>query len=166
MLHCTSHCSLRHCALRCCQWHAAVFTTSHPLTAVSLCFDLCCCAHTATAAWLLQASFLEITSSTFRRWLHLWLKQLAAATKGPLAAAFEACRGVIRCGYQPSMQNLLPFMMAEVAGQSQQGLQLVLQEVSAVMEVRWENILWAEAHVAHCKEEPSSPCSCTQRLGT
>jgi len=45
-----------------------------------------------------------------------------------------ACRGVASWD-QPLMIFLLPFVMAEVAGQSQQGLQWVLQEVAAVMEV-------------------------------
>jgi hypothetical protein len=64
----------------------------------------------------------------------MWLKQLATASSGPLSAAFMACRGVASWD-QPLMIFLLPFVMAEVAGQSQQGLQWVLQEVAAVMEV-------------------------------
>eukprot|EP00775_Hariotina_reticulata_P013107 gene13107-13235_t len=70
---------------------------------------------------------------TFRRWLHMWLKQLATASTGPLSAALMACRGVASWD-QPLMIYLLPFMMAEVAGLSEQGLQWVLQEVAAVME--------------------------------
>lgn len=30
--------------------------------------------------------------TTFRRWLHAWLKVLCSRTSGPLAFAFEACR--------------------------------------------------------------------------
>lgn len=72
---------------------------------------------------------------TFRRWLYLWLKQLAAHTCGPLAAAFEACRGVTYWD-QPLMLYLLPYMMVEAAGQGAEGLQLVAQELEAVMQVR------------------------------
>jgi hypothetical protein len=74
-------------------------------------------------------------SHTFRRWLNLWLKQLTELSTGPLAAAFEACRGVMNWD-QPLMMALLPYMMVEVAGQGGQGLDLVVQEISAVMQVR------------------------------
>ncbi|WIA34494.1 hypothetical protein OEZ86_012821 [Tetradesmus obliquus] len=70
---------------------------------------------------------------TFRRWLNLWLKQLAELSAGPLAPAFEACRGVMAWD-APLMMGLLPYMMAEVAGQGGEGLELVVREISAVMQ--------------------------------
>eukprot|EP00883_Tetradesmus_obliquus_P008640 jgi/Sobl393_1/19368/SZX76090.1 len=70
---------------------------------------------------------------TFRRWLNLWLKQLAELSSGPLAPAFEACRGVMAWD-APLMMGLLPYMMAEVAGQGGEGLELVVREISAVMQ--------------------------------
>jgi hypothetical protein len=76
---------------------------------------------------------------TFRRWLYLWLKQLAGHTSGPLAAAFEACRGVTYWD-QPLMLYLLPYMMVEAAGQGAEGLQLVAQELEAVMQVCFERV--------------------------
>lgn len=51
------------------------------------------------------------------------------------AGAFEACRGVTYWD-QPLMLYLLPFMMVEAAGQGGDGLQLVAQEIHAVMQVR------------------------------
>jgi hypothetical protein len=50
------------------------------------------------------------------------------------ADAFEACRGVTYWD-QPLMLYLLPFMMAEAAGQGPDGLQMVAQEIQAVMQV-------------------------------
>eukprot|EP00878_Enallax_costatus_P022474 GHUV01023843.1.p1 GENE.GHUV01023843.1~~GHUV01023843.1.p1 ORF type:complete len:1333 (+),score=447.74 GHUV01023843.1:514-3999(+) len=73
------------------------------------------------------------TPTTFRRWLHAWLKVLCSQTSGPLAFAFEACRGVTFWD-QPLMLYLLPYMLAEVAGQGGDGLQLIIQELTAVMQ--------------------------------
>lgn len=72
---------------------------------------------------------------SFRRWLFLWVKQLSRCTCAPLAAAFEACRGMTSWD-TPLMVFLLPFMMVEVAGQSEEGLQMIIREMAAVMEVR------------------------------
>jgi hypothetical protein len=73
-------------------------------------------------------------SHTFRRWLNLWLKQLTDLSSGPLSAAFEACRACMNWD-QPLMMALLPYLMVEVAGQGGPGLDLVVQEISAVMQV-------------------------------
>lgn len=50
------------------------------------------------------------------------------------SGAFEACRGVTYWD-QPLMLYLLPFLMVEAAGQGGDGLQLVAQEIHAVMQV-------------------------------
>eukprot|EP00879_Flechtneria_rotunda_P008531 GHRR01008938.1.p1 GENE.GHRR01008938.1~~GHRR01008938.1.p1 ORF type:complete len:1480 (+),score=620.50 GHRR01008938.1:516-4442(+) len=70
---------------------------------------------------------------TFRRWLHLWLKQLSWHTSGPLSVAFDACRGVATWD-QPLMLFLLPFVLAEVAGQGGKGLDMLVNELTAIMQ--------------------------------
>ena len=50
------------------------------------------------------------------------------------AAAFEACRGVTNWD-QPLMLYLLPFMLVETAGQGGDSLNMVAQEIHAVMQV-------------------------------
>lgn len=50
------------------------------------------------------------------------------------AAAFEACRGVTYWD-QPLMLYLLPYMAVEAAGQGGEPLQMVAQEIHAVMQV-------------------------------
>ena len=68
-----------------------------------------------------------------RRLLHDAVSRLCLPSL--CAAAFEACRGLTHWD-QPLMLYLLPFMMVEAAGQGGAGLQLVAQEIQAVMQVR------------------------------
>lgn len=56
------------------------------------------------------------------------------------AAAFESCRGVTSWD-QPLMLFMLPMLMVEAAGPGGAGLQLVAQEIHAVMQVRC-GVLW------------------------
>ncbi len=50
---------------------------------------------------------------TFRRWMLGWLRFLISRARGPRAAIFQCCRGVVKSDMQ-FMQMLLPYMIKSV----------------------------------------------------